>query len=183
MDLRHAKPALRRRCHGSVVTTQFVIALLAVALFPFAALADHDEQCFQRTAARYAVPVDLLRAIRSVEGGREGVWRANTNHSYDYGVMQINSVWLSRLRPLGYDAYVLTHDRCASIEVAGWILAQAFAEERSDVAGDPHRYWRAVGRYHSATTALNRQYAERVWRQMQRSANASRQSVGGHHGR
>lgn len=143
-----------------------------------------EAQCLERTAKRYALPATLLRAIRDVEGGREGIWRRNTNHTYDYGVMQINSVWLPRLKPLGYDAYVLTHDQCASIAVAGWILAQAFAEAGDGVASDAQRYWQAVGRYHSATASLNRRYAERVWRRMGLDATSpSRPIDGDRHGR
>lgn len=181
MDVRARTATLMRRC-GDWRAAAYACALAltsAGALLPSAASGESEVQCLQRTAERYALPVSLLRAIRDVEGGRQGTWRRNTNRSYDYGVMQINSVWLPRLKPLGYDAYVLTHDRCASIDVAGWILAQALAEAGDGVVGDARRYWRAVGRYHSATASHNRAYAERVWRRMEgRAAMAQKRASG-----
>lgn len=155
---RHAR---RTNCGWATLLVYFF------SLLPLTASAEDETQCLQQTAVRYALPLTLLHAIREVEGGRPGFWRRNLNGSYDYGVMQINSVWLPRLQARGYDAYVLTHDPCASIEVAGWILAGLLMEAGHGVALDAAHYWQAVGRYHSKTASLNRAYAERVWNRME----------------
>jgi len=124
-----------------------------------------ESQCIARSARYNAVPVDLLQAIRDREGGRVGEWSRNTDGSIDYGVMQINSRWLTRLAPLGYTARRLTDDACASIAAGAWILAHALADNGAwNLANvDPRRYWAAIGNYHSHTAERNQHYARQVW--------------------
>lgn len=126
--------------------------------------------CFEAAARYYKLPVSLLRAVRSIEGGSVGMWNVDADGSIDYGVMQINSHWLPVLAAKGYTAGALTYDACASIFAGGWILAQTLtahhAWNRADVNADA--FWRGVGDYHSHTPRLNRDYAERVWRRCRR---------------
>lgn len=128
-----------------------------------------EAQCIDASARYYTVPAALLQAIREQEGGAVGQWRINADGSIDYGVMQINSRWLPRLKQAGYTASLLVYDACASITVGAWILAQALAGRdawnRPDI--NPELYWRAVGEYHSRTPHRNRAYAERVWARYQ----------------
>ncbi len=127
---------------------------------------DPDElRCIEASARFNALPPALLIAVRQQEGGRVGAWRHNADGSFDYGVMQINSLWLPVLAPEGYTAAALTYDSCASIAASAWIMAQALsthgAWNRFDA--NPLAFWRAVGDYHSHTPQLNRSYAEQIW--------------------
>lgn len=130
-----------------------------------------EAHCIEASARYNRLPPALLLAIRQQEGGQVGRWRLNTDGSIDYGVMQINSLWLPLLRRRGYDEGVLTYDACASIAAGAWILTRALAAHQvwNQSDADPRRYWRAVGSYHSRTPRLNRIYAEQVWKRYRRA--------------
>lgn len=119
--------------------------------------------CMIQAADHYQVPVPLLRAIQTVEGGRIGMANRNTNGSFDYGLMQINSSWLDELRPYGYTAETLRNDGCANIAAGAWVLSWCFAQEQG--------YWEAVGCYHSPTQWRAREYAWKVFRALKRQNN------------
>src|SRR5882762_4685919 len=93
------------------------------------ALEIHDVpiECINQAAIVYHVPATLILSVLAVEGGRVGLVSVNKNGSVDYGPMQINSVWLSKLRPYGYTANRLQYDPCANVMVGTWILAQNIA--------------------------------------------------------
>jgi soluble lytic murein transglycosylase-like protein len=128
--------------------------------------AGSEATCIETAARHYSLPVALLRAVRTQEGGSVGFWRVNVDGSIDYGVMQINSRWLPLLAPRGYTATALTYNACMNITAGAWILAHALADHHAwnctNTSADA--YWRAIGEYHSHTSALNRRYAEQVWR-------------------
>lgn len=132
-----------------------------------AALLPEDHRCIEDAAVRHRLPPSLIRAILRVEGGQPGRVSGNRNGSFDIGPMQINSLWLPEIRRRGGSLELILHHRCANIEFGAWLLGR-------ELAGlDPSRidhatFWRAVANYHSRTPALNRAYAERVWRAWQR---------------
>ncbi|MDE0855704.1 MAG: lytic transglycosylase domain-containing protein [Nevskia sp.] len=142
-------------------------ALLTPATANAAARLPADEQqCLEAAARRYSLPPLLLSAIRRQEGGQAGYWHYNRDGSFDYGAMQINSRWLSKLGARGYTAKALVYNSCANITAGAWILAEQLAAHRSwgIIDADPRTYWAGVGDYHSHTPALNRSYAVRIWR-------------------
>ena len=56
--------------------------------------------CFEQAAQRYQVPVELLKAISTVESnGNPNAVNKNKNGSVDIGHMQINDWWLPKLEP------------------------------------------------------------------------------------
>lgn len=114
--------------------------------------------CVDAAADRYAVPADLVHAIMRVEGGAAGVVSENTNGSRDLGVMQINSIHLPELAGYGITEAALVEDECLSIQIGAWMLSRS-------IQASPD-FWVGVGRYHSATPALNDAYQKRVWRQL-----------------
>jgi len=107
--------------------------------------------CFQRAAKRQGLPVEILRAIRRVEGGTVGKYSRNTNGSLDLGPMQINTVnvrWIAQAaygvatpKTIKETRWHLMNNVCANIEAGAWILANRIKESR-DV-------WIGIGRYHS----------------------------------
>jgi soluble lytic murein transglycosylase-like protein len=68
--------------------------------------------------------------------------------------MQINSIWLSKIRLYGYTQQQLQYDPCVNVKVGAWILSQNIANASNA--------WRGVGSYHSHTAALNQNYQTKV---------------------
>jgi soluble lytic murein transglycosylase-like protein len=141
------------------------VAITLIAALPARA-------CWQQAGERYGLSPELLYAIARTESGLDpqAVGR-NRNGSRDIGLMQINSVWLPRLRSHGIAERDL-FDPCTSIHVGAWILA-----------GNVRRLgytWEAVGAYNAASPSLRRAYAERVYRQVTAIRAPSRGSRSGH---
>ena len=118
--------------------------------------------CFETAAERHRVSADLLRAIACVESNfNPHAINRNRNGSVDYGVMQINSVWLKELGEFGIERDHLW-DWCTNIHVGAWVLAQKI--QRLGYT------WRAIGAYNAGLkdTRLREQlryeYAEKVYR-------------------
>ena len=110
--------------------------------------------CVNQAAINYEVPAELILAIIFVEGGRNGIAMANTNGTFDYGVMQINSSWLTRFTQFSTSAYQLQFDACQNVMVGSWILKQ-------NIENNPDLF-KAIGDYHSHTPDLNSAYAKQV---------------------
>lgn len=111
-------------------------------------------ECINQAAIRYYVPATLILAVIKAEGGRNGMARKNTNGTYDYGVMQVNSRWLNKIKPYGYTARDLQYSPCKNVEVGTWILSQSIAEAAALKKG--------IGYYHSHTEHLNQKYHQKV---------------------
>jgi len=116
--------------------------------------------CMALVAQIYALPPRVLPSIHKVEGGAPGVVRTNRNGTEDYGVMQINSIWLPALsRYTGLEqSQVRAHlvaRPCFNIAAAGLILRTYLDASGGDVM-------RAVGNYHSHTPLLHQSYRARV---------------------
>lgn len=110
--------------------------------------------CVNQAAETYGIPAELILAVIFVEGGRNGIAMTNTNHTFDYGVMQVNSFWLPRISADTDVAYDLQNDACYNVMVGTWILQQ-------NIKSTPNLL-QAVGDYHSHTPALNYTYAKQV---------------------
>ena len=100
-----------------------------------------DDNCWYSAANRYAVNPHLLYAIASKESSlNPHAVGKNANGTHDIGLMQINSVWLPRLKQYGITREML-FDPCVNINVGAWILAQAVRELGYN--------WNAIGAYHT----------------------------------
>lgn len=119
--------------------------------------------CLDMAAQNYGIPRIILDAVLSVEGGRPGLRKYNTNGSYDMGPMQVNSSWLPELRQRGISEYDVTNDYCTNILVGAWILGREL--KRVNAPLNTPEFWQAVGNYNSHTPHFNAHYAVRVWRQ------------------
>jgi hypothetical protein len=69
--------------------------------------------------------------------------------------MQINSIWLNKIRPYGYTREEIQYDPCVNVMVGAWILSTNIASSAD--------FWQGVGGYHSYTPGLNREYQNKVW--------------------
>ena len=134
-----------------------LILLLALSA-PLSSFADGNNgwQCWQDASDRYRVPVDLLYAISRVESGNKAniISAANTNGTYDIGVMQINSAWLPNLRTYGITREVLLSDPCKNVNIGAWILSTSIAKYGYN--------WRGIGAYNAFTDSKRMIYARRV---------------------
>lgn len=114
------------------------------------------DRCFAAVGRYYHINPLLLRAIAKQESNFDprAVNDSNTNGSTDYGLMQINSMWLPILATIGIDAQRLLNEPCVNIAVGGLILH-----------GNIKRYgmsWEAVGAYNAASPDKRKRYAARV---------------------
>ena len=120
-------------------------------------------ECINQAAIAYHVPATLILSVLAVEGGAVGLASANKNGTVDYGPMQINSIWLSKIRLYGYTQHQVQYDPCVNVKVGAWILSQNIANAATT--------WRGVGSYHSHTAILNQQYQTKVSEVYQLLAN------------
>jgi soluble lytic murein transglycosylase-like protein len=112
--------------------------------------------CMAAAAAFYHLPPRVLPSIQAVEGGQVGSISRNRDGSDDYGVMQVNSLWvepIARAVRMAPDAVRqrLVYDPCFSIAAGAAIMRTYLIETHWDLLA-------AVGDYHSHTPALNQEY-------------------------
>ena len=100
----------------------------------------------------------ILRAIAKVESNyNPRAINRNTNGTYDFGVMQINSLWAS---VLGKERWNSLGDPCTNIKTGASILSSCM---------ESYGYtWQAIGCYNSRTPDKKGKYGMLVFRQMKR---------------
>ena len=103
-------------------------------------------ECINRAAITYRVPAKIIVSIIETEGGSIGSANKNHNGTVDYGVMQINSIWLPKIEHYGYTQQEIQYDPCANVAVAAWILNQNISKANNGLEG--------IGEYHSHTKPL-----------------------------
>jgi len=128
---------------------------------PATAQYDLREACIVRAASHYGAHPDIIRAVLKSEGGKPGQIRRNKDGSFDMGPMQINSVHLPELAKYGITQAMLTNDECLNIHIGTFYLQRHIITTPG--FGTPSGYWKAVGKYHSATPEKNIRYQYRVW--------------------
>ncbi len=112
--------------------------------------------CYEEAGNRYGISPNLLHAISKGESSFNPIAiNYNTNGSYDYGLMQINSSWEPTLRKLGIPWGTLA-DPCTNVMVGAWVLSQCIR--------DYGYTWPAVGCYNSRTPSKRDRYAARIAR-------------------
>lgn len=131
-----------------------IIELIFILLVPYQV----NAFCFDEAAFRYGLDPILLKGIAQVESRMNPyAIGKNTDGSYDYGLMQINSSWAPTLKRLGIPWESLS-DPCTNIMVGAWILRQKIQR---------HGYnWKGIAAYHSATPSLNSTYANKLAREI-----------------
>ena len=130
--------------------TKFIsLFLLLLLLVP---VASHSF-CFEDAGREYNISPQLLWAIAKVESNFNPVAiNYNKNGSFDYGVMQINSNWCSRL---GYERWIGLSDACYNVRIGAWILSQCVVQ---------YGYtWKAIGCYNASSDAKQVRYANKVY--------------------
>lgn len=133
--------------------------LLAALCFPLAAVHAQTptplDSCFKNAATQYGVNKSVLLAIAKTESNLNpnAISPLNANGTYDIGMMQINSSWLSRLKSLGISEVALKQG-CTNIFVGAWILASNISQHGAT--------WKAVGAYNARSENKQTIYAQKV---------------------
>lgn len=124
---------------------------------PIHRLGPADIPCVIQAAMRQGVPANVLLAIASVEGGKNGQYVRNTNGSDDLGHFQVNTIHFSKGEVFGH---VRKEDAawrgCYNAELAARLLRQ-----KLDAPGTQD-YWVRVANYHSATPRFNATYRAKL---------------------
>lgn len=144
-----------------------LLYLLTVAGLLLGAALPAQAYCYNEAGQRYHVDPQLLRSISKVESGfNAGAIGYNRNKkgevtSRDYGLMQINSTHVPRLRNMGVlqsEQDLLTKP-CLNVMVGAWILARHL-----QVCGVT---WECLGSYNAGfaddNSARRMLYARKVY--------------------
>jgi hypothetical protein len=107
-----------------------------------------------KAAVQYHIPATIIISVLRMENGHIGDAIRNKNGTYDYGPMQINTIWLSEIKKYGYTQHDIQYDPCANVCVGAWILSRAIADDKT--------LWKGVGNYHSHTIDKNMHYRSKV---------------------
>ncbi len=108
--------------------------------------------CFEEAGHMYNVSPTLLWAIAKVESNfNPAAINKNSNGSFDFGVMQINSSWY---RTLGADRWNALGDACQNVKTGAWILSQCMASNGYT--------WDAVGCYNAVSKEKRRTYSDKI---------------------
>ncbi|HJV33548.1 lytic transglycosylase domain-containing protein [Geomonas sp.] len=114
--------------------------------------------CFEEAGAEYGINPQILRAIAKVESNfNPYAVNKNSNGTYDFGLMQINSSWASTL---GKQRWNNLGDACYNTKTGAWILAQCISKYGYN--------WKAIGCYNSQTPQKRDVYARKVFQQLQK---------------
>lgn len=107
---------------------------------------------FLQASKKYDIPFYLLKAIALVENTefKAKAKSKNSNKTYDYGIMQINSIFLDIYKLKEKDLF----EPQKNIETAARLL-------RSIIDRDGFS-WEAIGKYHSSTPSKKEKWLSRV---------------------
>lgn len=133
-------------------------------------LSTRERDCFQAASDHYNINLELLYAVARVESNfnHRAANHSNTDGSSDYGIMQINSSWFSRLKKLGITRRQVIHDVCMNIHIGAWVLASNF---------HTHGYnWNSVGAYNAGFSS-NRKSARLRYIRKVKTALVTNRSV------
>lgn len=139
----------------SIMTLRELLLSLPEAGFGF---------CFDEAGAYYNVSPDLFPAIAQVESSfnpkavNENKNRAGQVISRDYGLMQINSSWFSKLAEHGINE-VSVYEPCLNVSLGGWVLASNFVSYGYN--------WNSVGAYNAGFSKRSERARQRNIKKVQ----------------
>ncbi len=102
--------------------------------------------CFEEAAAFYGVDPVLLKSIAMVESSlKPNAFNENKNKSgivvsRDFGLMQINSQWFSKLSEFNVNEKNV-YEPCFNVSLGAWVLSSNFATHGFN--------WNSVGAYNA----------------------------------
>jgi hypothetical protein len=111
--------------------------------------------CSIEAAARYHIPVDILLAVATLEGGSPATRRRNTDGSVDIGTLQFNTTYLRSLARYGITAEHVAVPGCYPFHLAAWRLRKHLLHDQGDA-------WTRAANFHSRTPRFNQQYRAKL---------------------
>lgn len=132
-----------------------VFSFLVVLFFIFSPInTSGADLCFGEAAKIYGINPKLLEAISKVESNHNNnAINWNSNGTYDYCHMQINSAWY---QSLGHDKWMSIADPCSCTLVGAEILEKCI---------DRYGYtWEAVGCYNANSKGKRVVYTQKVYK-------------------
>lgn len=120
-------------------------------------------ECVVSASRHHNIPLAVTLALMKTEGGRPGSFVRNTNGSFDMGVMQVNTLWVTeyaqrlKVAPAQLVGRAV-RDGCFSVYLGLDILRRQIEREGSLVAG--------VAAYHSRTPSVAARYLQRFGAQL-----------------
>jgi hypothetical protein len=121
-------------------------------------------ECSIQAANHYHIPALVLLAVAEQEGGKPGQKVRNSNGTYDYGVMQINTVSLADLKRFGINEHHVLANGCYPYYLAAWRIAGHLQNDEGDI-------WQRAANYHSRTPTYNRLYRSNLIRRAAKIAS------------
>jgi len=129
-----------------------LLTLILVLIFPVNLLGF----CFEEAGKFYGISPLLLQAIAGVESNFDPrALNRNSDGSYDFGLMQINSFWAEAI---GMRNWLMLGDPCTNIKTGAWILSHCI--ERYGYT------WEAVGCYNARSPQKAARYANRIYEKL-----------------
>lgn len=115
--------------------------------------------CVIHAAHRQAVPANVLLALASIEGGKNGQFVKNSNGSSDIGHFQINTIHFGKKGQ--FSQHPITQQDvawrgCYNAELAAWMLRQHINEPTGQ------DFWTRAANYHSKTPKYNTVYRSKL---------------------
>jgi len=111
--------------------------------------------CSIQAAQHYHIPALVMLAVVEQEGGKPGERVRNSNGTYDYGSMQMNTVFLDELKAYGIREKHVLAKGCYPFALAAWRLAGHLRNDQGDL-------WQRAANYHSRTPYYNQIYRNRL---------------------
>lgn len=112
--------------------------------------------CSVAAATKYNIPANVMLAVAFQEAGKPGQAVLNNNGTYDYGSMQINTVWLTELRKYNISKLSVNSPGCYPYDLAAWRIRRHIVYDKN---GD---FWQKVANYHSYTIEYNLIYRHAI---------------------
>lgn len=116
--------------------------------------------CINHASRTYHVPAAIIVSVMQKENGKNGQANKNKNNTIDYGVLQINSIWLSTIAAYGYTKEDIQYNGCKNIEVGTWLLSRHMASNKP--------LWNSIANYHSKTPRYNTAYKNHIYKTYQK---------------
>jgi hypothetical protein len=122
----------------------------------FYAVGPATVECVVEAAARQSVPANVLLAIASIEGGKNGQQVGNGNGTQDMSHFQINTAtYKAELAPFGVRVQDVQWRGCYNAELAAYLLRKRLGEKGKD-------FWIKAANYHSKTPRFNEIYRKKL---------------------
>jgi len=136
-------------------------ALIILTMFQLILPMSSHGFCFEEAGALYKISPRLLWTIAKVESNfNPNAVNKNSDGSYDFGVMQINSSWG---KILGRDQSEGLADPCQNVKIGAWILAQCLRKFGYT--------WEGIGCYNASSKQKKIEYAWKIFRSLPKSDN------------